>query len=194
MEIVLASTSRWRRKMLSDVGIRAVGVDPGVDESVLVDPDPVACARLRACAKADSVAARYPSDIVIGADQVVWDGEHVFGKPADPEHHFRMLAGFRGKTHSLVTSVCILAPGVRRIFEEETRMTVRADISDRELRDYVATADGSGCAAGYTAEGLGAFLFARMDGDWFNIIGLPLPKVMDVLRELGWRYGNRFDG
>jgi septum formation protein len=94
----------------------------------------------------------------------------------------------RGRAHRLVTGVCIVAPGGRELrFVEETVLHGRPDLSDAELAAYVASGEGSGCAGGYAIEGRGAQLFARIEGDYFNVIGLPLFRVVDALRGMGWR-------
>ncbi len=184
--IVLASTSPWRLQMLVAAGIPCEGVAPRADERTVQDPDPVACALGRAAVKARSVPR--PDAIVIGADQVAHlDGE-VFGKPRDPEDHLARLQALRGRAHRLVTGVCIVAPdGPELRFVEETVLHGRPDLSDAELAAYVASGEGSGCAGGYAVEGRGAQLFARIEGDYFNVIGLPLFRVVDALRGMGWR-------
>jgi len=95
----------------------------------------------------------------------------------------------RGCWHDLVTGWALLGPGVRHISCHTTRLRVREDLGDDELVAYVATGEGSGCAGGYAIEGHGVWLFDRIEGDWFNILGLPLLDVLDVLRGHGWRYG-----
>jgi septum formation protein len=126
---------------------------------------------------------------VVGADQVLWDGHEVIGKPADAADHLRRLRGFRGRSHTLLTGWHVVGPGgVHRSGVERTVLWVRGDLSDAELAAYVATGEGTGCAGGYAVEGHGAWLFERIDGDWFNVVGLPLLAVLTALRELGWRY------
>lgn len=187
-DLVLASTSPWRLKMLVDAGLLVRGVAPGVDERS-DEPDPVRRAEALALRKARAVAAREPGAWVIGADQVVFDGVEIFGKPADDADHLARLRGMRGRAHALITGVALLTPGGERLLHERTAMHVRADLTEDELRAYVACGEGSGCAGGYAAEARGAFLFERVEGDFFNVIGLPLLRVFGALRELGWRFG-----
>ncbi len=190
LPLVLASTSRWRLKMLTDAGLVVRGVAPGIEER-LEGLDPVRNAIALARAKADAVAVREPFSIVIGADQVVFDGQEVFGKPTDPADHFRRLRSMTGRCHALVTGYAIVGGGETITGHARTEMHVRPDLTDDELRAYVATGEGSGCAGGYAVEGLGSFLFERIDGDFFNVIGLPLFDVVSALRSAGWRFGAR---
>lgn len=128
--------------------------------------------------------------IVIGADQVAHlDGE-AFGKPVDPDDHRARLRALRGRTHVLSTGVSFRGPGAVALgraadFVEHTSIHFRADVTDAEINAYVASGDGSGCAGGYRAEGPGAWLIARVEGDWSNVIGLPVFGVLDRLRRCG---------
>lgn len=195
--LVLASSSRWRQQVLADVGI-AVRLHPSdADEERVRDLDPVARARGRAALKAADVAPHHPDALVIGADQVAHlDGE-AFGKPRDPEDHRRRLRQLRGRRHTLTTAVTLhpglaLAAADRRhaaplTFTVDTHLVFRADLEDHELDAYVATGDGSGCAGGYRAEGPGAQLIEAVEGDWFNVIGLPVFALIGELRRRGWR-------
>lgn len=187
--IVLASASSSRRKMLEEAGVRAIAVASGVDEEAVREPDPVALAVALARAKAAAVGARFPEAWVIGADSVAHlDGE-AFGKPTSAEEHRARLRRLRGRTHALVTAWCVVGPEGEAYGHASSPVTVRADVTDDEIDAYVAHGDGGGCAGGYTAEGQGAFLFERIDGDWFNVVGLPLYQVLGELRRRGWRFG-----
>ncbi|RME23641.1 MAG: hypothetical protein D6798_13140, partial [Deltaproteobacteria bacterium] len=151
--LVLASGSRWRRRMLDDAGIDCEAVSPTVDEDGLRGADPVATARLRAMAKAEEVAARRPGRLVVGADQVLWmpgQGEAI-GKPADPDDWLERLRRFRGRRHQLTTAVALVGPepGRRESFEVTTGVRMRADVTDDELLAYIAHGEARGCAGGY---------------------------------------------
>jgi septum formation protein len=179
--------------MLEGAGLSVRAVPPRVDERALQADlgleDPVEVAIALASAKADEVGTRVQG-FVLAADQVLWDGEHVIGKPEDPADHLARLMSLRGREHELLTAWCLRAPdGSRRRGIARTRLTMRDDLTDAELRAYVETGEGSGCAGGYAIEGHGVWLFERIDGDWFNVVGLPLMDVLTALRSLGWRYG-----
>lgn len=174
--------------MLAAAGFEVEPVAPGVDESI-PEMDPVARAVALSRRKALAVAEVRPDAWVIAADQVVTDGIAVWGKPKDAHDHLAGLKAMRGRSHDLVTGFTVVAPDWEESGHERTRLWVRADLTDDELAAYVATAEGRHCAGGYAIEGLGGFLFERVDGDFFNILGLPLLRVIAVLRAHGWRFG-----
>lgn len=186
--LILASTSTWRLRMLRDAGVAVEAEDPGVDEAELWHDDPVQTARLRARAKASAVAHRRPDAWVLGADQVVHDGRQLFGKPPDPDTHAARLRAMRGRAHTLHTAWALLGPGDPVEQVARTTLFARADVTDDEIQRYVATGEARGCAGGYALEQTGAFLFERVEGDFFNVLGLPLLDVMTALRRKGWQY------
>jgi len=152
----------------------------------MVETDSARRARLLARAKARSVAVIEPDAVVIGADQVCHLEGEVFHKPADPEDHMAQLRRLRGRTHELVTGVALVGPGVERLFDDRTTIRLR-DLSDAELGSYLRTGEGQGCAGGYQVEGVGAQLIEHVGGDWFNVVGLPVLRLISELRALGWR-------
>ncbi len=190
-DLILASTSPWRRRILADAGVEVRAVAPEVDESQVRASDPVYLVEELARRKATTVAASFPDAWVIGADQVAHDPlrpDEIWGKPKDPAAHLEQLTRLRGTSHILITGFAIVAPHFREVGHERTTMYARADLTDRELKAYVDTGEGSFCAGGYAAEGLGGFLFERVEGDWFNVLGLPLFRILSVLRQHGWRF------
>ncbi|MBT3219380.1 MAG: septum formation protein Maf [Proteobacteria bacterium] len=186
--LILASTSPWRRRMLESAGLAPQCVAPGVDEQIVHDDNPVSLVRELARLKAEAVAATHPLAWVIGADQVLFDDSGIHGKPPSPEEHLRRLMKMRGQTHLLVTGYRIIGPGIDVWDHETTRLTLRNDLEEEELRRYVAGGEARNCAGGYAIEGHGVFLFSIIDGDYFNVLGLPLLRVIRALRDHGWRY------
>lgn len=185
--LVLASTSPARRKLCADVGLAVEAVAAPTDESAVTDPDPTRLALRRAEAKARAVADLRPGCVVIGADQVAWlDGE-VFGKPLDPDDHLRRLRSLRGRLHHLTTGVALVHADRLISFSVDSGVRIRADLEDAELAAYVATGEGAGSAGGYEAEHRGASLVEAIEGDWLNVLGLPVFRLQDELRRLGWR-------
>lgn len=185
--LLLASTSPWRLGLLRDAGIRCEAVSPEVDEDAITAPDPVALAVARATAKALAVARRSPGALVLGADQVAHlDGEP-FGKPRDPEDWIARLRALRGRAHLLSTGVALAEDELVESFVVSSEVRFRADVSDEEILDYVALGEARGCAGGYQVERRGAWLVEAVDGDWWNVIGLPLLPLIGHLRARGWR-------
>lgn len=191
MDLVLASGSVWRKALLVGAGIPCRSVASDVDEEAIVGDSPSSIARARALAKARRVAAgSRPGEVVLGADQVVHLGGSILGKPRDREAHLAMLASLRGCTHELVTSVALIPhgtePGWERCFEVATTLTMRPELSDAELAAYVDCGEAAGCGGGYMIEAMGAQLFTSVQGDWYNVVGLPLFRLITELRDLGW--------
>jgi septum formation protein len=186
--IILASTSPWRLQILRDAGIEADGVAPDVDETTILGAIPEETARHRAVAKAVEVSRRRPDDLVIGADQVAHlDGE-AFGKPTSTEDWRERLRALRGKAHTLTTAVALAEDGaLADSFSVDTRVSIRGDLTDEEIEAYIASGEGRACAGGYMAEKRGAWLVQRIEGDWQNVIGLPLFPLLDRLRARGYR-------
>ncbi len=185
MRLILASESPWRRELLERAGVPCEGRAHTVDEYALVEPDPVARARALALAKARSLDGAQDA-WVLGADQVCHLDGRIFHKPVDAGDHLAQLQALGGRTHELVTGVALVGPGIEVVFDERTRITMR-ELGADELRAYLATGEGAGCAGGYQVEGRGAQLIERVDGDWFNVVGLPVLRVVSALREHGWR-------
>lgn len=183
--LILASTSPARRALLDQVGLRYLAIPPDVDERLDAPAAPVDTARLLALRKAQAVAARHPDAIVVGADQVLdLDGESL-GKPPDARAAFEQIRRLVGRPHELVTALAVVVPGDAPIVEHEvSRLTVRP-LSDDEVRAYVATGEWQGCAGGYRLEGRGLALFERVEGDHTNVLGLPMPRLLTILRRLG---------
>jgi septum formation protein len=192
MVLVLASGSNSRRRLLEAAGVPVRVVLPAVDERALqaslggVSPNEVSAHLARA--KARDVASR-AGGFVLGADQVLWDGSEVIGKPDGPRDHRARLLGMRGKTHDLITSWCLVGPdGGATEGGRTTRLRVRADLTEAEVAAYVDTGEGSPCAGGYAIEGHGGWLFESLEGCYFNVLGLPMLDVLTALRGAGWRY------
>lgn len=183
--MVLASTSPARRELLDRAGIVFETEAPGVDEVLVRDAPGVQQARALALAKARAVAVRHPGRVVVGADQVLVCDGRTFGKPADEAAARAQLGMLAGRTHALVTAIAICAPGRESVVDhEETHLTFRA-LTEADVRAYVATGEWQGCAGGYRVEGRGIALFERLDGDWTNVLGLPMPRLLGHLRVLG---------
>jgi len=183
MKLILASQSPRRRELLARLGLRFTVEVPEIDETM--DPsrpagDEVARLSRR---KAGAVPAG-PDDVVIAADTVVVLDGKVLGKPKDGADAERMLRALSGRTHQVLTGLT-----VRRAASERTR-TVATDVrfrelSGREIAAYAATGEPLDKAGAYGAQGLGAIFIERLEGDYFNVVGLPLCPLAGMLREAG---------
>jgi septum formation protein len=193
--IILASQSKWRLQMLLDLGVTVTAQSSNVDESKHDAETAPELALLLAEKKAEAVWERNRDCLVIGSDQVAFTEIETFGKPQDDDAHFKRLCGLRGNAHSLVTAVVILYPSSveggltpeKISFSETTVVHFRGDVSDEEIWQYVRSGEASGCAGGYMVERKGAWLIDHIEGDYFNVVGLPLFAVIKALRTLGMR-------
>ena len=170
--IVLASTSPQRRAILEQLGIPFEVVAPGYEEEP--GGDPVG----HAAGKARSVdGGELP---VLGVDTIVsCDGE-VIGKPRDANDAERMLELLAGKTHEVISGLCLRTPAWEELHSETTRVTFR-ELTARNLAHYVASGEWEGRAGAYAIQGLGASLVERIEGDYLNVVGLPAALLMRVL-------------
>jgi septum formation protein len=180
---VLASRSPQRRAILEQLAIPFDVVVPEYDEEQGADgDDPVAEVERRARGKARSVAGAAGADErpVLGVDtEVVLDGR-VYGKPGDAGSAEAMLEALSGRTHEVVSGLCLLTPGWEEVRHEVTRVSFRS-LPPRELGLYVASGEWHDRAGGYAIQGLGAALVARIEGDYLNVVGLPAALLVDLL-------------
>lgn len=185
VSIVLASSSSRRRDLLRELGlsftVHAVDVDEQAD--LPENPDEVAC--VLAERKATAVSERFRESLVIAADTIVVLDDTPFGKPADEDDAVRMLRALSGREHRVVTAVCVAHParGIRRTQSVSTSVRFRA-VGDAEIRRYVATKEPFGKAGAYAIQGLGALLVAGIEGDYSNVVGLPLGVTLDLFEEV----------
>jgi septum formation protein len=172
--------------MLSDIGIVAQGIPADIDEESITHLRPVETAQKRAQAKAENVYLSHPNALVIGADQVVYVGLKIFSKPKSEEEWFERLQYLRGQSHLLTTAVSIKGANEPIDFIQTTQVKFRGDLSDESLWAYVKHGEAWGCAGGYMMEGRGAWLIESIQGDWQNVIGLPIFPLITHLRSLGY--------
>ena len=174
--LILASTSPQRRAILEQLRIPFDAVPPGYDEEPGVDP--VEHAR----AKARSVAAGAGERPVLGVDtEVLCDGR-LFGKPRDEEDAAEMLNALSGRTHEVVSGLCLLTPAWEEVGREVTRVTFR-ELTPRDVAANVAAAEWEGRAGAYAIQGFGANLVERIEGDYLNVVGLPASLLVRLLAE-----------
>ena len=180
--LLLASTSPQRRAILAQLGVPFEVVAPHYEEHDPPDADPVELVRAHAQGKARSVAADAGDRPVLGVDTtVVLDGR-VYAKPDGPVGAERMLVELSGRTHHVVSGLCLRTPGWEVVDTETTAVTFRP-LTPRDLATYVASGEWEGRAGGYAIQGLGAALVERIDGDYLNVVGLPAALLAKLLAE-----------
>jgi septum formation protein len=187
--LLLASSSPQRRAILEQLGLPFDVVTPRYEERTPQVGDAVELVRKHAQAKARSVAADAGDRPVLGVDTaVVLDGL-IFGKPSDAADAERMLEELSGKTHVVVSGLCLLTPGWEVVEHEGTRVTFR-ELTPRDLAAYVATGEWDGRAGAYAIQGRGASLVRSIEGDYLNVVGLPAACLVRLLADrFGGTYG-----
>lgn len=186
-QLVLASTSPFRRELLGRLGLPFATAAPDTDESPLPGETPEATALRLSEAKARAVAERFPQALIIGSDQVaVLDGR-IYGKPGTHERAVEQLRTMRGRTVNFFTGLCLYnaATGTARLRGIPTLVSFR-DLADAEIENYLRREQPYNCAGSAKSEGLGIAVIARMQGEDPNaLVGLPLIALCDLLREEG---------
>ena len=187
MEIILASGSPRRRELMEMLCPDRLRILPAVGEES-ADPalPPDELVKVLSRHKAEEVAARYaaPEDVVIGADTVVALDGQILGKPRDAGDARRMLRALSGRTHSVYTGVTVIRGGTSLSHAERTEVFFRP-LSDGEIERYIATGEPMDKAGAYGAQGWASLFVERLEGDFFNVMGLPLCALGQLLKQLG---------
>jgi septum formation protein len=184
MRLILASASPRRQALLRNAGLDVVVRPSSVEEVVQPGESPEDFARRAATDKALAVAAAAPPDaLVLGADTVVVAGDEILGKPADAADAARMLRTLSGATHRVITGVCLVtAPDrIEAVRAETTRVTFR-QLDGREIADYVASGEPFDKAGAYGIQGFASKFVTGIEGCYFNVVGLPVAVVYDMLK------------
>lgn len=183
MDLVLASQSPRRRALLEQIGLKfTVQVLPTVELEI---GDPLDVARTNALAKAEAVSKQNPKALVLGADTIVTLDGRILGKPKDAEDAFEMLSFLSGREHEVTTVVALVLYGQEtHLFSETTKVRFR-QLTDDEIMGYIATGEPFDKADGYGIQGFGGVLVQSIKGCYYNVVGLPLPKLVDRLRLFG---------
>ena len=182
---ILASASPRRIELLKELGWNFT-VKPSDSEEVLIcgeSPEDTAC-RL-AEMKASNVAEANPGEWVVGADTLVALGTTSLGKPKTDKEAFAMIEMLQGKTHRVITAVAVISPEGEKFVEYETTNVVFRPLSDEEIASYIALGESLDKAGAYAIQGRGMLLVERIDGCYFNVVGLPVQKLSVLLAKLG---------
>ena len=185
--LILASTSPFRRELLSRLQIPFETAAPDVDEAALEGELPAATAERLAVLKAQAVSQRYPKALIIGSDQVAYCGQLRFGKPGNRQKAINQLQAMRGKEVTFHTGLCLLnsATGNVQVTGITNQVGFR-DLRDAEIEAYLDKEDALNCAGSAKSEGLGISLLRYLRGDDPNaLVGLPLIALAEMLRNEG---------
>ena len=185
--VILASQSPRRRELLNLVGIAHEVRPADIDETYFAGERPWDHAERLAREKAAVIARQEPDAVVIGSDTIVVVDGDVLGKPSDAAEARHMLRRLAARSHVVMTAVAVTWRGETRSGVEQVGVDFHP-LSDAEIDAYVATREPMDKAGAYGIQGYGAAIVARVDGDYFAVMGLPVQRVVRMLRDLGLRY------
>ncbi|HEX8836229.1 MAG TPA: Maf family protein [Candidatus Acidoferrum sp.] len=189
MKLILASASPRRAEVLRDAGYHFTVLSSAIDETPYPDESPQDLVLRLAQTKADLAAARAvgPAILIAADTEVVLDG-HIFGKPRSSDDARSMLEKLSGRLHTVLTGVAIVRlPDVERRSFVESTLVQFAPLSDEEIGRYLATGEPHDKAGAYAIQGYAARYIPRIEGCYFNVVGLPVARLQHALSELGWR-------
>lgn len=182
MKIVLASASPRRRELLKVITDEFDAVSTNADESLPDGIAPDCAAEYLSGIKAESVLKDYPDSIVLGSDTTVICGDSILGKPSNRSECREFLKMLSGKTHYVITGCTIAFRDKQSRFSVKTEVTFR-DLSEDEIEKYISTDEPYDKAGGYAVQGKGALLIEKINGDYFNVVGLPISRLNIELKK-----------
>jgi len=187
-QIILASASPRRKEILENAGI-IFTVDPSdYEEDLRLDMEPRRLARFLSREKARSVSKRHPKAITIAADTFIIFRNHILGKPHTASEARKMLKLLNGKVHSVITGYTVMDPVKKKTASkaEETKVWFRK-LTDMEINDYIRSGEPLDKAGAYAIQGLGAMIVKKIEGDYLNVVGLPLCSLIETLKKFNLR-------
>jgi len=184
--IVLASSSPRRQELIRNLGLEALVIPSQVDEEVDPGLAPERIVEELAFRKADSVARKQTDAIVIGSDTIVVVDGNILGKPSDEADAFRMLQRLQGRTHEVFSGIACIDASTGRSLVRHCRTVVQMKPLDvHQIKRYIATGEPMDKAGSYAIQGIGATLVTGIEGDYFNVVGMPLHLLSDMLSQFG---------
>ena len=176
MKIILASGSPRRKELLSyiteDFEISVSDVEEIIPENI----NPLKASEYLAKLKAENVSEKYPDSLVIGCDTSVILGSEIMGKPMDEKQCREYLEKLSGQVHTVATGCCLVFNGISKTFTELTKVYFK-NLTDSEISDYIATGEPFDKAGGYGIQGKGSLFIEKIEGDFFNVVGLPVCRL-----------------
>lgn len=186
IRLILASNSPRRRELLRNAGFEFDVRPSGIEEARLADESPEDFTRRLARDKALDVARQSEAgSLVLGADTVVAVDGEILEKPVDAVDAARMLRTLSGRTHRVITAVCLIrAPERLLAWRHETTSVTFRKLTNEEIENYVASGEPFDKAGGYAIQGLASRFVPRVEGCYFNVVGLPVPLVYEIVKSI----------
>ncbi|MBI2634327.1 septum formation protein Maf [Candidatus Peregrinibacteria bacterium] len=184
-QLVLASKSPRRQQLLHEIGLDFI-IHPSQFEEKDTHLTPENLALHNAIGKAQTVARHYKDAIIIGVDTVVEVAGHMLGKPKDKNDHKNILRLLSNTTHKVISAICIInSKNNKNISAVETTFVTMDRLEESDIEAYVNSGEGDDKAAGYAIQGKGSLFIKKIEGDYFNVVGLPIYRLRKLLKEFG---------
>ncbi len=183
MDIILASGSPRRKEILENANLKFDIIKSEIDEVILPDESPYQVVMRLAFEKSVDIASKYNDKLVIGADTVVSLDGKILGKPKDKKDAINMIKSLSGKTHQVITGISLInLDANKKIIDYVVSNVKFKDLSQQDIVDYIQTNESMDKAGAYGIQGYGAMLVEEIQGDYFNIVGLPISRLSDLLK------------
>ncbi|RPI33241.1 MAG: septum formation inhibitor Maf [Nitrospiraceae bacterium] len=185
-KIILASASPRRREILGITGLKFSVDASEYEEDMELGLKPHQLARFLSAEKAKAIASKYPNALLIAADTFIVFKDKLLGKPHTDEEARRMLVLLNGRSHSVITGFTILDTKTKKKLSRsvETKVYFRK-MTEQEIESYVRTGEPLDKAGAYAIQGIGAVIVKKIEGDYLNVVGLPLNSLIEALRKFG---------
>ena len=184
MRIILASKSPRRREILENTKVRFSIKESQIDETIKLNESPKDTVKRLAYEKALDVAKNNEDALVIGADTVVVIDDKILGKPKDETEAYNMIKLLSGKTHYVITGFALINLSlIKKIVDCQISQVTFKELSEATIKDYIQTKESLDIAGAYGIQGYGGLLVKNIQGDYFNIVGLPISKISDCLKD-----------
>lgn len=184
MKIILASSSPRRKEILENANVKFDIIKSEIDEVILDNELPSQVVMRLAFEKCIDIAAKHRESLVIGADTVVVLDDIILGKPKDIDEAIAMITQLSGKTHQVITGISLInLTANKKIIDYVVSNVKFKDLSAEDIKDYIQTNESLDKAGAYGIQGYGALLVEEIQGDYFNIVGLPISRLSDLLKQ-----------
>ncbi|QJA07947.1 septum formation inhibitor Maf [Romboutsia sp. CE17] len=184
MNIILASASPRRKEILENVNVKFTVVASNIDEVILDNEPPKELVMRLAFEKCMDVARKNEDALVIGADTIVVMDDQILGKPKNEEDAYNMIELLSNKKHQVITGISLINLSLdKKVIDYVVSEVTFKDLSKETIRDYINTKESLDKAGAYGIQGYGSLLVESISGDYFNIVGLPISRISDLLKE-----------
>ncbi|RDY29631.1 septum formation inhibitor Maf [Romboutsia weinsteinii] len=184
MDIILASASPRRKEILGNTKLKFSIIKSDIDEVIYEGESPTQAVMRLAFEKCMDIASKHEQDLVIGADTIVVLDDKILGKPKDEKEAYDMIKSLSNNTHQVITGISLINLGNNKKVIDYVVSNVKfKDLSEEDIIDYINTKESLDKAGAYGIQGYGAMLVEEIRGDYFNIVGLPISRLSDLLKK-----------